>query len=167
MLVLFCYNECRGCDMTEVYHGSIDIVFYPEIRITKYTKDFSWGFYCTNSYSQASRWAKRRNRKGYVNRYEYIPDLELSILHFDEMTDEWLDFIAACRAGKTHPYDIVEGPMADDAVWNYVNDFLSGNISRQAFWELAKFKHPTNQISFHTARALTCLKYLGSDEVYE
>ena len=57
--------------------------------------------------------------------------------------------------------------MADDAVWNYVNDFLSGNISRQAFWELAKFKHPTNQISFHTARALTCLKYLGSDEVYE
>lgn len=141
VLILFCYNKYRGCGMAEVFHGSIDIVSYPEIRITKYTKDFSWGFYCTNSYSQASRWAKRRNRKGYVNRYEYIPDPELNILHFDE--------------------------MADDAVWNYVNDFLSGNISRQAFWELAKFKHPTNQISFHTARALTCLKYLGSDEVYE
>ena len=42
------------------------------------------------------------------------------------MSDEWLYFIAQCRSGKTHNYDIVEGPMADDTVWNYVNDFLTG-----------------------------------------
>ena len=58
---------------------------------------------------------------------------------------------------------IVEGPMADDTVWNYVNDFLSGDISRTAFWELAKFKHPTHQISFHTLKALDCLKFEGSE----
>ena len=29
-----------------LYHGSKVEVAYPEIRITKYTKDFSWGFYC-------------------------------------------------------------------------------------------------------------------------
>ena len=103
----------------------------------------------------------------YHGSIEIVSNPELKILHFDKMTDEWLDFIADCRAGQTHPYDIVEGPMADDAVWNYVNDFLAGNISRTAFWEPAKFRHPTNQISFHSARALTCLKYLGSDEVYE
>lgn len=74
---------------------------------------------------------------------------------------------AYCRAGKTHDYDIVEGPVADDTVWNYVNDFPAGEISRNAFWELAKFRYPTHQISFHTMRSLTCLKYLGSDEVYE
>lgn len=50
------------------------------------------------------------------------------------MSDEWLDFIAQCRSGKTHNYDIVEGPMADDTVWNYVNDFLTGRISRKQFW---------------------------------
>lgn len=30
-----------------LYHGSAMEVIYPEIRITRYTKDFSWGFYCT------------------------------------------------------------------------------------------------------------------------
>ena len=41
----------------ELYHGSGQIVEFPEIRKTRYTKDFSWGFYCTNSYEQAYRWA--------------------------------------------------------------------------------------------------------------
>ena len=35
---------------------------------------------------------------------------------------------------RSHNYDIVEGPMADDTVWNYVNDFLTGRISRKQFW---------------------------------
>jgi hypothetical protein len=55
------------------------------------------------------------------------------------MTDEWLDFISTCRAGGIHDYDVVEGRMADDTVWNHVNDFLAGDISKTAFWELAKF----------------------------
>lgn len=29
-----------------ILNGSKVEVAYPEIRITKYTKDFSWGFYC-------------------------------------------------------------------------------------------------------------------------
>jgi len=40
-----------------------------------------------------------------------------------------------------------------------VQSFLDGEISRAAFWELAKFKYPTHQISFHTARALAALKF--------
>ncbi|MBP0055799.1 DUF3990 domain-containing protein, partial [Anaerostipes hadrus] len=46
------------------------------------------------------------------------PNDSLKILKFPEISDEWLDFIAQCRSGKTHNYDIVEGPMADDTVWN-------------------------------------------------
>ena len=30
------------------------------------------------------------------------------------MSEEWLDFIVNSRNGKTHDYDIVIGPMADD-----------------------------------------------------
>ena len=75
------------------------------------------------------------------------------------MTDKWLDFIAACRNGLVHDYDIVEGPMADDTIYNYIQDFVEGKISRTAFWELAKFRYPTHQISFHTARALACISY--------
>ena len=146
----------------ELYHGSGDIVEFPEIRKTRYTKDFSWGFYCTQSYEQAHRWAERRHTHGVVNVYIYHENPELRIKKFPKMTDEWLDFIAECRSGKIHDYDIVEGPMADDTIWNYVDDFARGLISRTAFWELVKFKYPTHQIVFCTEEALKCLSYQRS-----
>ena len=103
--------------------------------------------------------------KGYLNSYEYTPNYELKYLIFEEMSEEWLDFIVACRSGKPHTYDIVEGPMADDTIYNYIQNYIDGKISRAAFWELAKFNHPTHQISFHTISALDTLKYIGSEVV--
>lgn len=91
----------------------------------------------------------------------------LAVLKFEKMSDEWLDFIAMCRSGKTHGYDIVEGPMANDTIWNYVNDFIAGNISRKQFWALAEFRYPTHQISFHTLSALNCLEFKGSEVIYD
>ena len=93
-----------------LYHGSREIVEYPEIRKAVFQKDFYFGFYCTEFRAQAERWATRYGRSGYVNIYEYTPNPELDVLKFSEMTEEWLDFIAACRTGKPHKYDIVEGP---------------------------------------------------------
>lgn len=51
----------------ELYHGSTMLVEFPEIRKTKYKKDFSWGFYCTKDYQQAARWASRKNQIGIIN----------------------------------------------------------------------------------------------------
>lgn len=82
------------------------------------------------------------------------------------MTEEWLDFIISCRNGQSHQYDIVEGPMADDTIYNYLQNYLDGKISRVAFWELVKFKYPTHQISFHTITALDTLQFVGSEVVY-
>lgn len=150
-----------------LYHASKEIVEFPEIRKTKYTKDFSWGFYCTNDLEQAERWANRGEGTPIVNAYDSEPAASLKILKFDQMTDEWLDFIANCRAGKTHHYDIVEGPMADDTVWNYVNDYLTGKFSKKQFWALAEFHYPTHQISFHTLSALNCLTFRESEVRYD
>ena len=82
------------------------------------------------------------------------------------MTEEWLDFIASCRTGHPHTYDIVEGPMANDTIFNYVQGFVDGKISRSAFWELAKFKYPTHQISFHTIAALQTIQFIGEEKVH-
>ena len=150
-----------------LYHASKEIVEFPEVRKTRYTKDFSWGFYCTNNFEQAVRWANRGAGKPTINYYSYEPNDTLSVLKFDSMTDEWLDFIARCRSGETHSYDIVEGPMANDTVWNYGNDFLTGRISRKQFWVLAEFRYPTHQISFHTLSALDCLAFERSELVYD
>ncbi len=40
------------------------------------------------------------------------------------MTEDWLDFAISCRRGIVHEYDIVEGPMADDQIWDYVEDLV-------------------------------------------
>lgn len=78
------------------------------------------------------------------------------------MTEEWLDFVVECRSGKKHSYDIVEGPMAVDTIWDYIEDFIRGNITREAFWVLVKFKYPTHQIVFCTEEALKNLEFKES-----
>lgn len=152
-------------DSMMLYHGSQVMVVEPEIRKTKYNKDFSWGFYCTNIENQAKRWATKLKTSGFVNIYQYTPNEDLKVKVFKEVNEEWLDFIASCRSGKPHQYDIVEGPMADDTIYNYVERYLEGRMEKEEFLTLAKFKHPTHQISFHTISALACLEYIDSKEV--
>lgn len=81
------------------------------------------------------------------------------------MTEEWLEFIVDCRSGKKHDYDIVIGAMANDQVYNYISDYISGVLTKEQFWVLAKFKHPTHQINFCTEKALECLTFIKSEEV--
>lgn len=145
-----------------VYHGSNVEVSVPRILQNGFYKDFGYGFYCTGYEKQAKRWAMTRKGASVVNCYEYVPDAGLRIKKFCEMTDEWLDFIVDCRRGVEHDYDIVEGPMADDQIWNFVEGFVEGRIPRDAFWKLVKFNYPTHQIVFCTERALQTIKFEGS-----
>ena len=94
-----------------------------------------------------------------VSIYSYHGRDDMKVLSFPVLTDEWLDFVVDCRCGIKHDYDIVEGPMADDQIWDYVEDYMEGTISREAFWVLAKFKHPTYQIVFCTQKALETITY--------
>ena len=147
-----------------LFHGGAEPVPEPEIRMTRYTKDFGYGFYCTKIEEQAKKWCHRKSEIGFVTSYFYVPNIKLNLKSFIE-DDEWLDFVADCRKGKMHDYDIVEGPMADDQIWDFVDDYLDGNISREEFWSIAKFRHPTHQISFHTEKALQSLNYSSHMEV--
>jgi len=147
-----------------LFHGGSEPVLSPEIRTTRYTKDFGYGFYCTRFEGQARKWCHRKSVAGFITSYVYIQNADLNVKIFKE-NDEWLDFVADCRKGKLHEYDIVEGPMADDQIWDFVDDYLDGNISREEFWSIAKFRHPTHQISFHTDSALQSLKYVSHMEV--
>lgn len=150
--------------MQIVYHGSYCKIEEPKIIEGKYTKDFGKGFYCTILEEQAEKWAKKYETP-IINIYEYNENANLKIKEFTVMTEEWLDFIIGCRSGKTHEYDIVIGAMADDQVYNYITDLIDGTITREAFWELAKFRHPTHQIVFCNENALKCIKYVGAKEI--
>ena len=136
-----------------LYQGDNKVLNDPKIITDDFYKDFGYGFYCTNF------------EKHVVNVYSYTENKNLDCLIFKEMSDEWLDFVVSSRQGERYDYDIVEGPMADDTIWNYVDDFARGFISRTAFWELVKFKYPTHQIVFCTEAALKCLEYARSYEL--
>lgn len=154
----FWKKEIFNMGMMTVYHGGYKAVEQPEIRKGRNTKDFGTGFYCTIIKEQAQRWARRYDTK-VVSIYDVRMEADLNIKEFKEMTEEWLDFIVACRSGLSHDYDIVIGAMADDQIYNYVSDYMDGVITREQFWVLAKFKYPTHQIAFCTERSLKCLEY--------
>ena len=148
-----------------LYHGSNVLVEKPQIIVSGYYKDFGYGFYCTNIETQARKWALTKKGDSIISVFSYRQDNDLKILSFPQMTDEWLDFVVDCRRGIKHDYDIVEGPMADDQIWDYVEDFMEGNISREAFWVLAKFKYPTHQIVFCTQKSLEAIKFERSERL--
>ena len=94
-----------------------------------------------------------------MNSYVYTPSESLKVQIFSNMTEEWLQFVTDCRRGIEHNFDIVEGPMADDQIWDYVEEYIAGNVTKEAFWELVKFKYPTHQIVFCSENALRTLHF--------
>ena len=148
-----------------IYHGSNIEVVVPKIMINGYYKDFGYGFYCTNMKKQAVRWAMTKRGDSVINEYSYKKNENLSVKEFENMSEEWLQFVVDCRRGIEHTYDIVEGPMADDQIWNYVEDYISSDISKEAFWELVKFRYPTHQIVFCTDSALETIHFEGSERI--
>lgn len=142
-----------------LYHGSNVEVSSPRIMVNGFYKDFGFGFYCTNIERQAKRWALTKRGATIVSIFGYRENRSLSLKLFPDMTEEWLEFVVKCRRGIPHDFDVVEGPMADDQIWDYVEDYVDGNITKAAFWELVKFKYPTHQIVFCTEAALKTLHF--------
>jgi hypothetical protein len=140
-------------------HGSDEVIEHPTIVKSKYARNFGDGFYCTLLEKHAIRVATRYDKPGIINIYEFNNDFGISILKFDGMTEEWLDFIIDCRSGKKHPYDIVEGPSVDDIIFNHLYDYIFNKITRDVFWDLVRFTRPTNEISFNTNKALSRLDF--------
>ena len=59
----------------KIYHGSIEVVEKPGLRLSNRTLDYGSGFYTTTSFKQAEDWVRRRMKEnetaqGYVNTYE-------------------------------------------------------------------------------------------------
>ena len=59
----------------KVYHGSLDVVITPEIRLPDRPLDYGSGFYTTTSFHQAEEWVRRKKKdkrhdKGFVNMYD-------------------------------------------------------------------------------------------------
>lgn len=153
-----------------VYHGSCVEVLKPDTVHSRKTVDFGQGFYVTPIYEQAVRWSekfKRRGKQAIVSRYQFNESAyeELKTISFDTYSEEWLEFILCCRAGKdTTDYDIVVGGVANDKVFNTVELYFDGLIGKEEAIRRLRYEKPNLQICFRTQSAINrYLEFEGSE----
>ncbi len=154
-----------------LYHGSDQIVRRPRILEPNRRMDFGKGFYTTQSYAQAKRWAKdvrekRKTEHAYVSEYEYTESGRSKLLAFDGPTKEWLDFVEMNRLkGDDHDYDIVIGPVADEGVYYILLLYESGALSSEETIVRLESAKLDGQVLFHTDKSLRDVTFLGYREV--
>ncbi|MBW3080715.1 DUF3990 domain-containing protein [Bifidobacterium saguinibicoloris] len=155
-----------------LYHGSNVEVRHPRLLRSDRRLDFGPGFYLTSSLEQASRWAvlsakRRRTGSPFVTVYEFDEHLldEFDTLGFTDATADWLDYIAANRSGDplNDDYDVVLGPVADDATMPTLNGFFAGIYTTEETLERLMPQNLKDQYAFRTQRtidALTCIEVI-------
>lgn len=154
-----------------VYHASSYIVEHPDTLHSRKYLDFGQGFYVTPIMVQAINYSSRFKEWGetpYLNYYEMkTASEELKYRKFPAYDEAWLDYVADCRKGFTpRDLDIVEGGIADDRVFNTIDLYFSGEISKaEAIRRLTAIR-PNQQICFLTQKAIDhCLTFLKAEEI--
>lgn len=158
-----------------VFHGSNMEVATPFVHLGRNNLDFGKGFYVTTLLKQATRWAEtivRLRLKGVatINKYELdyegIKNAGFTILSFAEYNEEWLDFIVANRNGELcwKQYDLIEGGIANDRVFDTIENYMSGGIDKQTALGRLRYEHPNNQICILNQRIIDrYMVYLGCE----
>lgn len=135
----------------KLYHTSTCQVRHPDVRHSRMHLDFGAGFYATPLEKQARDYGDRFLRRGdsaVLNIYELDDNLNNYSRHlFSAYDEEWLDFVSACRKGQPHPlFDIIEGGIADDQVFNTIDLYFSGIYTKEQALDQLRYKNPNYQI---------------------
>lgn len=149
-----------------VYHSSNQCFSSPDVEHSRDALDFGKGFYVTRLRQQAEKYADRFLRLGndaYLHIFDYSLDPDMIIKIFESYDEEWLDFVCSCRKGDDvyKQYDIVEGGVANDKVFQTVDLYLAGIYSKQQALHNLAYEKPNHQLCFITQRAIDrCLKFI-------
>ena len=160
----------------KLYHGGLIEVKVPRIMATDHIGDFGTGFYTTTDLGQARRFVatkcdRSRKSQGVVSYFEVPDDFlktpGLATRIFRKADEKWARFVEANRRDVhySHEYDIVYGPVADDQVYASFALYESELIDFSELLNRLKVRKLTDQVLFHTERALSILKYTGSEVV--
>lgn len=162
-----------------LYHGSNVEVKEINLSICKMFRDFGRGFYLTDIRSQAENMAIRTSRikggKPVLNLYDiddnFMKSSELAIKDFSTIpTEEWALFVMNNRnryfsdfqnqlCNQDNKYDIVHGPVANDAMAVLFQQFEQEFIDLEMLKRRMTYKELSMQYSFHTQKAVAMLQY--------
>lgn len=131
----------------KLYHASDTVIEKPDVYHSREHLDFGKGFYLTSIHIQAEKYAQRfllRGKRAFVN--EYLLDEDLSgyvVKIFRSYDEEWLDYVGKCRKGLNKmTYDIVVGGIANDKVFNTIDLYFSGAMSKEDALGRLAYEHP-------------------------
>ena len=166
-----------------VYHGSTSLIDIIDVEKGKPYKDFGNGFYVTQEFSHARNLAVRnkrleqewhgQDRTAYV--YAYALDINkaqgFAIKEFNVADLDWIRFVLSNRRvrGRTHDYDIVIGPTANDDTSLVLKSYFGGlygdiesERALQTVLDMIESEKLPVQIYFGSNDATVCLKQKGA-----
>ncbi len=83
---------------------------------------------------------------------------------FEKYDEEWLDFVTSCRLEQdTSDYDMIIGGVADDKVFETVDLYFAGIMSKEIALQRLSFVYPNIQYCIRSESMLKdCLIYKES-----
>ena len=154
----------------KLYHGSTVGVSMPDLQKCRLATDFGKGFYTTTSFVQAEQWAKIKQKRvngktAVVTEFVFDENIlyagNYKVLRFENATKDWLEFVIKNRRGiPAEKFDLVMGPVANDALYATILLYEQGVITAEAAIEQLKTHILFDQLSFHSKKALKCLKFV-------
>ena len=166
-----------------MYHGTTSIITTIDVNEGKPYKDFGRGFYVTQDYAHAHKIASRNKRLDYERgnkncaAYVYTYELDMrrihdfKVLEFADADMAWMRFVLANRSvrDRSHAYDIIIGPTANDDTSLILKSYYSGlygDIDSEKALQLALDLIESNnlpaQICFSANAATLCLTQKGT-----
>jgi hypothetical protein len=150
-----------------LYHGSSTGVRSPKLLVNQRELDFGKGFYTTDNFEQAARWARRtaarlRLKDAFVTVYsgEDAAMSGLRVLSFEKPDENRLRFVADNRKGirSDTAWDIVIGPVANDQTMPVIDLYLDGMYDEQEAIKRLLPQKLKDQYTFKTEAALRLLQ---------
>ena len=150
----------------KLYHTGFTIIDKPDVHYGRANADFGQGFYVTDDYEFACRWAKeRRNMIPIVNEYEC--DFTGLKVHEFERTHEWFNYIFRNRRFKPDEIDadVIIGPIANDTIYDTMGIITSGLIPDDDALRLLLIGPEYHQIVLKSDEAGRRLQWLDSHTI--
>lgn len=160
-----------------LFHASTIEVRQPLTNVGRKELDFGPGFYLTEDYAQAVKWAqtvasRKKGAHAIVNTYEF--DEEGFQNHpyrsktFPAYSIEWLDFISESRRGGRPwaDYDWIEGGIANDKVISTVDAYVDGFINAEQALDRLVNEELRHQVCISRQEIVDrFLKFMKSEEI--
>lgn len=181
-------------DNMVLYHGSYCEVQIPDLRHCAKYKDFGQGFYLTTSKEQAINFTKMSTKKaiaagivnsdlkyGMISSFLFHSDKRLLFKIFPTADADWLHCIVSHRRRNAFSelvqdfknYDVIAGKIANDNTNATITAYMAGVFGEigtksadSICINLLLPERLQNQYCFKTNKALNCLTFVESEQIW-